>query len=92
MDPEDASSFSDALIQRCELLNSMEQITNLQYRMVLEFAERVERIRWGKQPTQLTRAVRNYIQHHPSEPISTEKMVKDAPISQNNSRRRPERT
>lgn len=76
MDPEDAFSLSDAFIQRCELLTSIDLITNLQYRMVLEFAERVERIRLGKQPTQLALAVTNYIQHHLSEPISTEKMAK----------------
>lgn len=68
--------MSDAFIQQCELLTSMNQITNLQYRMVLEFAERVERIRLGKQPTQLALAVTNYIQHHLSEPISTEKMAR----------------
>lgn len=76
MAPEDAFSLSDAFIQQCELLTSMNQITNLQYRMVLEFAERVERIRLGKQPTQLALAVTNYIQHHLSEPISTEEMAK----------------
>ncbi|MDD6033106.1 MAG: helix-turn-helix domain-containing protein [Oscillospiraceae bacterium] len=76
MDPEDAFTLSDAFIQQCELLNSLDQITNLQYRMVLEFAERVERIRLGKQPTQLTLAVTNYIQHHLSEAIRTEEMAK----------------
>ncbi|MGN1025976.1 MAG: hypothetical protein ACI4P4_06190, partial [Faecousia sp.] len=81
MDAEDAFSLSDAFIQRCELLNSLEQITNLQYRMVLEFTERVERIRLGTQPTQLTLAVSNYIQHHLSEPISTEKMAKELYMS-----------
>ncbi|MGN1025940.1 MAG: helix-turn-helix domain-containing protein [Faecousia sp.] len=81
MDPEDAFSLSDAFIQRCELLNSLDLITNLQYRMVLEFAERVERIRLGKQPTQLTLAVTNYIQHHLSEPISTEEMAKELYMS-----------
>ena len=81
MDPEDAFVLSDAFIQRCELLNSLDRITNLQYRMVLEFAERVERIRLGKQPTQLTLAVTNYIQHHLSEPISTEEMAKELYLS-----------
>ena len=77
MDTEDAFALSDAFIQRCELLSFLDQITNLQYRMVLEFAERVERIRLGRQPTQLTLAVSNYIQHHLSEPIRAEKMAKE---------------
>lgn len=76
MDPEDSFALSDAFIQRCELLSSLNQITNLQYRMVLEFAERVERIRLGKQPTQLLIAVTNFIQHHLSEPIRTEEIAK----------------
>lgn len=69
---EDAFSLSDAYIQKCELLNSLDRITNLQYHMVLEFTERVERIRFGGKPTQLTLAVTNYIQHHLSEPIRVE--------------------
>lgn len=73
---EDAFTLSDAYIQRCELLNSLNRIANLQYHMVLEFAERVERIRFGGKPTQLTIAVTNYIQHHLSEPIRAEEMAK----------------
>lgn len=73
---EDAFSLSDAYIQKCELLNALDRITNLQYHMVLEFAERVERLRFGGKPTQLTMAVINYIQHHLSEPIRAEEMAK----------------
>ena len=76
LDTEDAFSLSDAFIQKCELLSALDRIGNLQYRMVLEFAERVERIRLGKQPTQLSIAVSNYIQHHLSEPIRAEEMAR----------------
>lgn len=78
---EDAFSLSDAYIQKCELLNSLERITNLQYHMVLEFAERVERIRYGGKPTQLTIAVTNYIQHHLSEPIRVEEIAEELYMS-----------
>lgn len=74
---EDAFSLSDAYIQKCELLNALDRITNLQYHMVLEYAERVERIRFGGKPTPLTIAVTNYIQHHLSEPIRAEEMAKE---------------
>lgn len=74
---EDAFSLSDAYIQKCELLNSLDRITNLQYHMVMEFAERVERIRFGGKPTQLTIAVITYIQHHMSEPIRAEDMARE---------------
>lgn len=77
LDAGDAFSLSDAFIQRCELLNSLEQISNLQYRMVLEFAERVERIRAGGRPSQLAVAVSNYIQHHLSEPIRAEEIARE---------------
>lgn len=75
MDVEDAFSLSDAFIQKAELLNTPNQLTNLQYHMVLEFTERVDRIRQGKQPTALVLAVRNYIQRHISEPIKAEKIA-----------------
>ena len=78
---EDAFSLSDAYIQKCELLNSMERTINLQYHMVLEFTERVERIRFGGKPTQLTLAVTNYIQHHLSEPIRAETIAKELYMS-----------
>ncbi|MGN0506935.1 MAG: helix-turn-helix domain-containing protein [Lachnospiraceae bacterium] len=81
METEDALSLSDAFIQKCELLNSLDRITNLQYHMVLDFAEHMERIRFGKQPTQLTLAVTNYIQHHLSEPISAEEIARSLFIS-----------
>ncbi|MGN0998472.1 MAG: helix-turn-helix domain-containing protein [Faecousia sp.] len=81
MDPEDAFSLSDAFIQRCEVLSSLYLITNLQYRMVMEFAERVERIRLGGKPTQLTIAVTNYIHHHLSQPIRAEDIAKSLYMS-----------
>ena len=44
--------------------------------MVLEFTARVERIRFGGEPTQLTLDVANYIQHHLSEPIRAEDIAR----------------
>lgn len=78
---EDAFSLSDAYIQRCDRINSLGQIINLQYHMVLEFTQRVERIRFGGKPTQLTIAVANYIQHHLSEPIRAEDIAKELYMS-----------
>lgn len=73
---EDAFSLSDMYIQKCEFLNSIYQITNLQYHMALEFTERVERLRFGGKPTPLTIAVSNYIQKHLSQPIRVEEMAR----------------
>ncbi|MDE7354856.1 MAG: AraC family transcriptional regulator [Acetatifactor sp.] len=72
MDVNDAFSLSDSYIQQCELLSFPEAITNLQYRMLLDYTERVERLRRGGRPTKLTLDVSNYIQHHMSEPITAE--------------------
>ena len=81
MDVEEAFSLSDAYIQKCELLNSPDQIMNLQFHMVLEYAQRVERIRLGKHPGKLAIDVANYIRHHLSEPITAEGIAKDLYLS-----------
>ncbi|MGM9666363.1 MAG: helix-turn-helix domain-containing protein [Eubacteriales bacterium] len=76
MDTEDALSLSDAYIQRCEIMNSIEDITNLQYRMVVDFTEQVEKVRLGKNPSKLVTDVANYVHHHLSEPVKTEDIAK----------------
>lgn len=78
---DEAFLLSDQFIQRCERFNTLQQITNLQYNMVLEFAERVERIRSGGHTTQLTLAVKNYIRRHLSERISVEDIAKELYMS-----------
>lgn len=72
MDVEDSLSLSYSYIQKCELMNNMERIFKLQYHMVLDYTERVEKLRLGKSPTKLAVEVANYIQNHLSEAISTE--------------------
>ena len=75
LDVDDAFSLSDSYIQNCERLDTPEKITNLQYHMVLEFTERVERLHLGEQAGKLAVAVANYVQRHLSEPISTEALA-----------------
>lgn len=81
MDVDDAFSYSDFYIQQCEPLSSPEAITNLQYRMVLDYTERVERLRSGRQPTKLTLDVANYIHHHMSERITAERIAEELFLS-----------
>ncbi len=76
MDVHDALSLSDAYIQKCEFLSDMEGVVNLQYQMVLDYTERVEKIRRGKNPSKLVVDVTNYVLHHLSEPIKTEDIAK----------------
>ena len=75
MRQDDAFSLSDAYIQRVELLTSHSRILNLQYNMLLEFTEQVEKLRRGEHATKLSIDVANYVRHHLSEPISVEKMA-----------------
>ena len=81
MDVDDAFSLSDAFIQKCELLNAPAQVLNLQYHMVLEFTQRVERNLLGRHPGKLATDVANYIQHHLSEPITAEAIAKELYLS-----------
>ena len=77
MDIEEAFSLSDAYIQQCELLNAPDRLTNLQYHMIGEFTERVERVRHGAHESKLAGLVANYVQKHLSEPVSTEALAKE---------------
>ena len=81
LDAEDALSLSDQFIQNCELLTSPDQIVNLQFHMVQEYTERVERIRHGKRPSKLAVQVASYIQHHLSEPITAEAIADELFLS-----------
>ncbi len=76
MDVHDSLSLSDAYIQKCEFLSDMEGVVNLQYQMVLDYTERVEKIRRGKNPSKLVVDVTNYVLHHLSEPIKSEDIAK----------------
>ena len=71
MDVTSALALSDSYIQRCELASDIETITDLNYLMVLDYAERVEKIRFGQNPSKLVIDVSNYIQSHLSEAIKT---------------------
>ena len=76
MDTEDALSLSDSYIQKCEMSTSSENITNLQYRMILDYTERVEKIKIGNTPSKLVSQVANYVRHHLSDAITTDDIAK----------------
>lgn len=81
LDADEAFALSDRFIQNCELLTAPEQVTNLQYRVVLEFTERVEQVRLGGAPSDLMLRAANYVRRHLSEPISVEDMAKELYVS-----------
>ncbi len=75
MSEDDAFALSDGYIRRVELLMSQVKIMNLQYNMLLEYTEQVEKIHRGRKPTKLAIEVANYVHHHLSEVITVEDMA-----------------
>ena len=78
---DEAFSLSDAYIQRAELLSTHAGLQNLQYNMLLEFTEQVDKLRRGKHATKLSLDVANYVRSHLSEPVSVEKMAEEFYLS-----------
>lgn len=76
MDTDDAMTLSDAYIQKCELLYSVERILNLQYRMILDYTERVAKLKISRFSSSFITDVVNFVQHHISETISTDDIAK----------------
>ena len=76
MDPEEALTLSDGYIQKCELMKNIESITNLNYRLVMDYAERMEQLHYGDHQSRMVIEVNNYIRHHLSEPITVEDLAK----------------
>ena len=81
MQVDDAFTLSDSYIQQCKLMQSPERITNLQYRMLLDYTERVGRLRRGKAPSKLVLEVANFVQRHISEAIGAGAIVQALYIS-----------
>ena len=81
LETEEALSLSDSYIRKCEMMSTAEQITNLQYHMVLDYTERVERVRHGKAPTKLVREVSAYVRRNITQKTSVEEMAKAMFIS-----------
>ena len=81
MRQDDAFSLSDAYSQRVELLTSHSKIQNLQYHMLLEYTEQVEKLHRTRHTTKLSLDVANYVRHHLSEPVSVEKMAEEFYLS-----------
>lgn len=77
MREDDAFTLSDGYIQRVELLHDQSKIMNLQYHMILEYTEQVEKLHRTQHGSKLATDVANYVRHHLSEPISTEKMAEE---------------
>lgn len=76
LDPETAFSLSDSFIQKAELLDSLEALTRLNARMVLEFTRRVEGAGFGARSSALIHRAKEYILTNIGEPITTADLSK----------------
>ncbi len=78
---EEALTLSDRYIQHAENYQDPEQIMNLQYHMVIDYATLVNEIRNGVRYDRFTRTAVAYIREHLSEDFSMEQMARDLYIS-----------
>ncbi len=81
MEQEEAFSLSDSYIQRCELLNDIPSISNLQYRMVMDYTSRVEKLRFGQNPSRFVLDIANHVRRHLSDNIRTSDIAKSLFLS-----------
>jgi len=69
MPVEQAYHLIDVYSQKCEELDSIEDVYNLQYNMVIDFAERISQMRHSADLSPLIQSCINYIVFHLNEPI-----------------------
>lgn len=75
MDPEEAMGISDRYIRHSELLPTAEEVDNLSYRMIIDFAERISKT-VGKIRSVLVAEVSAYVRQHISEAITVEELAR----------------
>ena len=76
MDVEEALTLSDNYIQKTELLHSPIAVANLNYRLLIDYAERMQRLHYGGNPSKLVKEVINYVRNHLSEPVTVEALAR----------------
>ncbi|MCM1043366.1 MAG: helix-turn-helix domain-containing protein [Corallococcus sp.] len=81
MNVDDALTLSDLYIQKSELLADGMAIINLQMNMIVDYAEKVNKLRIGNNPSKLMLDVANYVQRHLTEVITAESIAKALFIS-----------
>lgn len=81
LDVTNALRLSDIYIQKCEMINDIQEITELSFRMVMDYTQKVESIHFGESPSKLVLDVTRYIQNHLSETIKVEDISKSIYLS-----------
>ena len=75
MPVEEAYYLIDTYTQQCEALTSIEDVYILQYNMVIDFCDRVQRYRYSGELSSLVRSCMNFIVFHLNEPISAADVI-----------------
>ncbi|MBQ7243101.1 MAG: helix-turn-helix domain-containing protein [Bacilli bacterium] len=81
LNPDESLSLSDSYIGECEAEQSIGSIINLQFRMVMDYSERVERLHIKEGYSQLVIDTIGYIRRNISSPLTTEKIAMDLYVS-----------
>ena len=76
MDAEEALTLSESYIQKCELSQSSAAVINLNYRMILDYAERMETLNYGGKPSPLVTEIISYVRNHLSEFVTVEDLAR----------------
>ena len=78
---EEALTLSDKYIQHAEKYDNYEQIMNLQFNMIMDFASRVQEITYGKRYDKFVRSITSYVREHLTEEINIDNMADELFIS-----------
>lgn len=81
MDQEEALSLSDSYINRCEVAEDIGTIRRLYYHMVIAYAQGVQEVRIGDNPSELVLGVTNYVRTHLYEHIETKAVAEALYVS-----------
>ncbi|MDE5834896.1 MAG: AraC family transcriptional regulator, partial [Ruminococcus sp.] len=72
LDVDEIFSIEEMYIRKCESLDNIDRIKNLQYHMVIDYADRVKKLRqYNGQNSKLVTEISGYIRSHISESIKT---------------------
>ena len=72
---EQAYYMIDIYTQQCEALNTIEEIYTLQYNMLIDFCEQVERFRFPASLSPTVRSCTNFILQHLNEPLTSRDVI-----------------
>lgn len=72
LDAEEILTIEEMYIRKCESLQNIDRIKNLQYHMIIDYADRVKKQRqYNIKNTKMINEISKYIRNHISEPIKT---------------------